>query len=206
MQILFHLSNRPDLEFRLNLFCCTRLNDYFDAQLCFHKPQVTDVVLNLSEGRFSPALIGLPARGPLFLLRNSRFLFRTPTRLVSVYDPRCGHFLIAPFCTSTCHTFDIASLEKACQIDLRRFSTTPNQEPDHFYDLLRLTGRLFRCTPNFLRDYFPSGRNLTFQFIRSDQYFVSTGQTKTGWVALSDEADSASRKEGEFLALLPSTC
>ncbi|KAL5109464.1 Integrator complex subunit 6 [Taenia crassiceps] len=132
------------------------------AQL--HMPAIRAVVFDTYGAALFPASIQPEARGPLSVLRSS-YVYSTSARshMHNILDPISHRLIIRPFVIDENTLKTLESVQHYSHEQLQNFSTTPKQETDHFYEMLKRTSLLLTTLKKEKIDIFAGG-NLEFVF------------------------------------------
>ncbi|KAL7061057.1 hypothetical protein AAHC03_09695 [Spirometra sp. Aus1] len=142
-QILTELA-LSEVSFSLKTFCAYTLNESESAsQGNVPQPVVRDVVYDIWSNKLFPAKIALEATGPLGVLRSSYTWSKTARlRMNSIFDPLTYNITIRPFSFNPLTLVEARKFAHLPREQLEHFSTTPKQESDGFYTMLRALGQL----------------------------------------------------------------
>lgn len=167
--------------FRLKTLFCYRLNDRLitPSNKQLHEPIVRAVAFDAHTGIISPAYIDPRARGPLSVLRST-YVHSTssPHSMHSIIDPISHILCIKPFVITRSTMKALSGRESKTNEELAWYSTTPQQETNHFYDMLRRTSSLMTSLMREKTDFFAGG-NLMFAFnAKSNQWTPLNSQTE----------------------------
>ena len=154
--------------FRLRTLCCYTLNDYLTVKSGdqLHMPIIRAVVFDIRTGTLLPASIQPEADGPLSVLRSFYTYSRSAkSHMNNILDPISHSIILKPFTIGEKTQKALMCLRYLSDEQLKQFSTTPEQETDHFYKRLRLTGHLFANLKKDGVDLFAQG---SLEFIYKD--------------------------------------
>nr|CDS27518.1 protein N terminal asparagine amidohydrolase [Hymenolepis microstoma] len=163
-QIMSYLLTSPH-KFQLKTLFCYYLNDRLRTESGgkqMHEPIVRAVALDIETGTVKPASIEPSARGPLSVLRNASFYANT-LRMNSIFDPVSHVLRFVEFNIPPSDMVHYARRSRRTNAELANCSTTPKQETNHFYDMLRRTGDLLAHMLVEKRNFFENG-NLEFSY------------------------------------------
>uniref|UniRef100_A0A0X3PL72 Protein N-terminal asparagine amidohydrolase n=2 Tax=Schistocephalus solidus TaxID=70667 RepID=A0A0X3PL72_SCHSO len=142
-QILTELA-LSEVSFSLKTFCAYTLNESKCANKgSFLQPVVRDVVYDIWSNKLFPAKIALEATGPLGVLRSSYTWSKKASRTMnSIFDPHTYRITIRPFSFNPLTLVEARKFAHLPREQLEHFSTTPKQESEDFYTMLRALGQL----------------------------------------------------------------
>lgn len=100
----------------------------------------------------------------------------------NILDPISHHLIIRPFVIDEDTLETLRCVEYYSHEQLQNFSTTPKQETDHFYEMLKRTSLLLTTLKKEKIDVF-AGENLEFVFDASAQR----------WCPVNPRAEEADR-------------
>lgn len=166
--------------FRLQTLCCYTLNDHLivESGQRVHMPTIRAVVFDIHTGILSPASIPLGASGPLNVLRSSyTYSISARNHMNNIMHPTSHHLILRPFTIDDNTLRALASLRNLPNKQLQRFSTTPEQETDQFYEKLRLTGHLLTNLKESGVNLFAQG-NLEFFYGNVNHWHPANVQTR----------------------------
>ncbi|KAM3185873.1 hypothetical protein ACTXT7_005497 [Hymenolepis weldensis] len=182
-QIMFYLLTSPH-QFRLKTLFCYYLNDRPRTESSgeqINEPIVRAVVFDIETGTVKPASIEPNARGPLSVLRNAS-LYSDALRINSIFDPVAHVLRFVEFNVPLRNMVHLAQRARQTNAELANCSTTPRQETNHFYDMLRLTGDLLAHMLVKRKNFFENG-NLEFSFDANSKC----------WIPLNPQTEEALR-------------
>lgn len=162
-QILYYLF-MSSLRFRLKTFFCYFRNDRIRTTdgTQIHEPIVRDVVFCIETRQLKSASVNANARGPLSVLRNAS-LYSSSSQLHSILDPVSHILRLKEFSIPISTMVFLSRRAKATNSQLQNFSTTPQNETAHFYDMLRRTGEFMAYLLDTGWDFFENG-DLEFSY------------------------------------------
>ncbi|KAM3185872.1 hypothetical protein ACTXT7_005496 [Hymenolepis weldensis] len=173
-----------NLTFLLKTYFCLDMNDQVIGDK-IHAPIHRAMVLDIKTRSVKPASIAPVAWGPLLVLRNaSLFALSETPRMSNILDPLSHRLCFKPFMIHWKKMVELAQLASKAKAKLEQYSKTPQQESDHFYNLLRRTSGLVGYMLVSGNDFF-EGRNLE----------LSLDVTKKQWTPLNPQTESAKRHQ-----------
>lgn len=134
-----------------------------------HMPIIRAVVFDTFASALFPATIQPEARGPLSVLRSSYvYSISARSQMHNILDPISHRLILRPFVIDE-KTMEVLKLiGHYSRQQLQDFSTTPKQETDHFYEMLRRASVLLTTLKKEKLDIFAGG-NLEFVFDEGEQ-------------------------------------
>lgn len=182
-RIIGHLMG-SNLTFLLKTYFCLDMNDQVIGDK-IHAPIHRAMVLDIKTRSVKPAFIAPAAWGPLLVLRNASLyaLSETP-HMSNILDPLSHRLCFKPFMIHWKKMVELAQLASRAKAKLAQYSKTPQQESDHFYNLLRRTSGLVGYMLVSGNDFF-EGRNLE----------LSLDVTKKQWIPLNPQTESAKKHQ-----------